>query len=283
MSSSKRRVVFGVEGADKTRIYMAPESSTIGDFLNLIKQRQGRDDLAHVWLDGSELFEDDTIGDAWTERALFYASASEDPPSRDTIDNLQATRSAPPVPAAQPPQSSQLLQTAQTPTDESGLSNLINQMPARTASGGAAKSLVRKPADPAPIPAGHVRLFTTLSLDSMISGHDIIVPSNLTAPEIIVAIAPVLEAVGAPAPFQADLYLPGGIPFRGGTLADALASDAFKSGKPLLYAVVSRATSGPRSSRSCATARPTIGSCFCRRHPRQRPSGCRRSRRCSDI
>jgi ubiquitin-protein ligase len=253
---SKLRTVIGIEGSEKTWLVMVPEGSTVGDFLTLVKARQKNQDFAHVWFDGSELFEDDEFKDYWSADGIFFVTVSDTAPSAEIWAILRRSRSsiakppapAPSVSAPQPvitptrPIVVSLPTPSQTPVQPPTLDRLLQSLAAyrSSTSTSTTKFVVRDfPALPA-IDASHVRVFTTMSFASMVTGHDLIISLTSTREQVATAVASLVHDSNSPQNYQLSLYLPGGIPFKTGTLSDVFTNASFRRAPHILYVVVTR-------------------------------------------
>jgi hypothetical protein len=89
--TAKVKALMAIDGTPRTKLMMIPVTMTVREVLNLVNSREKRKDLIHVWLDGSELDEDETFSDFWQDGVLFFFSASDIPPTAEQIDTLLAT------------------------------------------------------------------------------------------------------------------------------------------------------------------------------------------------
>jgi len=69
-----------IDGSCIVRLVMTPAGATIREFLELVKIRAGRSDLAYVWLGDAEIFEGEQFADYWTPNTVFAVTAVESPP-----------------------------------------------------------------------------------------------------------------------------------------------------------------------------------------------------------
>jgi hypothetical protein len=73
---AKIRVTYAVGTAEKEYLIMFPKGRTVGDFLELITEKQKDSDLCVVFLDGAEIPNDDLFDDWFDPDAVFRVSNS---------------------------------------------------------------------------------------------------------------------------------------------------------------------------------------------------------------
>jgi hypothetical protein len=66
---------------------MTPQSVTVAEFMQLVHGRLEPGDIAHLWLDGSELISDESFEDHWVG-GLIVLAAGNDPPDAQHLERL---------------------------------------------------------------------------------------------------------------------------------------------------------------------------------------------------
>jgi hypothetical protein len=239
--AQKLKTTFVVEGSGRSLV-MVPADFTVQQFIQLVNARLHRTDLRFASLEGSQLLDDEELQPFWSESAVFNitragaASSSAPNPPR------------PPLVMGPPPGGRQTAGVApdRSPPDEEGELDESEDLPSdppRPAASAAPARPTRKyePVrhqlpDAGPIGSDCFRVFTSLSLDSMVVGRDIPLQLDLGVAETASAI---LGSLGGliPANPSVLLYLGCGVPFLGGTLGNFVS--AFPRVARVIYAVVS--------------------------------------------
>jgi hypothetical protein len=217
----KLKTLLAYTGATTTVLVMVPSQSTVAQFIELVQSRVKRADLSHVWRNGVKIFPSKNFAEFYQPDQLFFLTVTDSAPTPAEISAILATRTGVAVPAASAP-----------PPSPGG--------PGRP--GTAAYSPVLRDFAPPPEPApGNVRLFTTLTLDSMLYGHEVTVPGTADPARAVRALAPILAQIGGlPEDAAVLLFFSCGIAFTSGTIDGFFESGAFPGVKRRLYAVVTR-------------------------------------------
>ena len=184
---------------------MFPAGQTVADFLDFVKDKAGNDDLCHVWRAGVECPLEDLF-DLWWESEVDFQITSQD---------------VRPEPVAPPPGGEEEEDKAKTQT-----------IPTATGTG-------RQRLDPRKF---SYTIYTNVSEQSFKEGDTIDIEHDCNVDQVKEKIEQLLrnmEGVVLPEPHELHVFLPGGLPFLGGTLYDwcVTATDVSKHN---IYVVVSR-------------------------------------------
>jgi hypothetical protein len=181
-----RFLVYAAGQEVRQSLAMFPRNQTVGQFLQLARDRTNNPDLCAVWLDGILLPEPDLFDD-WF----------------DPTHELQVTEDdlIPPDPA---PFDRPLIQQLADDVIPPDIRLRFTSNPS---------------ADVMSAREDHFTVFTTTSLNSMIHGHPLDIDRSLTVTGVR---AKVVSLIRDSLPTQSDLhiFLPGGLPFMKGTLND---------------------------------------------------------------
>jgi hypothetical protein len=175
----KRRVLWALDGDNKTRYMMMPQDATLQSFLTVVRARNASVELNHIWINGAVVDLDDTIDDHWAPTQVFMISSRAAPGHIARVANPNETIG---------------------PVNE----NTIGQV----------KSEFAAPTEP---DAGQFRVFTTLNYASMTEGFDVAIDASCTVAEVTDILLPLVLQRGCPIDDpQLIVYLAGGVPFLGG-------------------------------------------------------------------
>ena len=259
MSSSKIKVVYAVtETPNKTYIKMVPRNYTCEEFLKLISNSEKK--YISLFIEESEIAHDDQLLDFYdtNPNTVFFASCTPDPPSKDFIHqtvNSKLTKSnkfsksmymphISPVNPSQPPPIKNLGEgkvvkpssKAKPPTPPTATPSpaKIPDLPEAVPSAAAKKDLS----------SSYYFCFTGGTKDMLLNGIPIELKDlSMTPNQCNDYLRSILQSSKVDIQNkQLLIYLPGGIPFKAGTLADIFSNKNLfnKKTKKFIYGILTR-------------------------------------------
>jgi hypothetical protein len=91
-TTEKRHITYVLNHDNKTKFMMFDQGSIVQTFLNLARARNKRDDLLHIWTEGSFIDLAECIDEYWSIDTLFLLSSTDDAPDDAFVAALMRSK-----------------------------------------------------------------------------------------------------------------------------------------------------------------------------------------------
>jgi hypothetical protein len=220
---------------------MVSPSYTVGQFLEMVQQKKGRPELRFVWLEGSSVDLTDPLADFHPTTDIFILTADGNTPAPAWVASLAATGGPTIIPPTSPPAAPPPVPAVVTRPqilagpDPKAAHLQSNAGVTKNDYGQITTDFVAPPATG----TGEFRVFTSVNYESMTKG--VVYNFSLTATPAVVIdkLLPDVKKLSSdlPSALQLRVSLPGGIPFRDGTLGDFFGISELSKANRNLYVV----------------------------------------------